>query len=156
MIGSPGQTLLWLLYRVVLPSGVGFFGPRVDPVDVLAPFQSTTFDMFELSLPPGFVGGTGLILYVGIVGGIEIASRAANYIDKTFKGANPAHLPVEQPSKLELISKRTTAKQLRLTIPYSLLSPADQIDRVTRASSRCPLLAHRVIRCAAIVCPLLE
>ena len=64
---QPGTNVTLAFVRVVLPSGVGFFGPRVDPVDVLAPFQSTTFDMFELSLPPGFVGGTGLILYVGIV-----------------------------------------------------------------------------------------
>jgi putative ABC transport system substrate-binding protein len=59
--------------------------------------------------------------------GIAIAARAANYIDKIFKGANPADLPVEQPAKFELIINLTTAKTLGLTIPYSLLSLADEL-----------------------------
>lgn len=58
---------------------------------------------------------------------IAMAKRAANYIDKVFKGANPADLPVEQPAKFELIINLTTAKALGLTIPYSLLSRADEL-----------------------------
>jgi len=58
---------------------------------------------------------------------IAMAARAAHYIDKIFKGANPADLPVEQPSKFELIVNLTTAKGLGLTIPYSLLSRADEL-----------------------------
>jgi putative ABC transport system substrate-binding protein len=58
---------------------------------------------------------------------IAMAARAAHYIDKIFKGANPAGLPVEQPSKFELIVNLTTAKALGLTIPYSLLSRADEL-----------------------------
>src|SRR6476659_3370690 len=58
---------------------------------------------------------------------IAMAARAAHYIDKIFKGANPADLAVEQPAKFELIINLTTAKTLGLTIPYSLLSRAEEL-----------------------------
>jgi ABC-type uncharacterized transport system substrate-binding protein len=57
----------------------------------------------------------------------DLARRAATFVDKILRGARPADLPVEQPTKFELLINVKTAKALRLTIPSSLLQRADQI-----------------------------
>jgi ABC-type uncharacterized transport system substrate-binding protein len=103
----------------VLPSGM-FFNERRRVVDLAAKKRLPAVYPWKEGADAG-----GLMAYGPSIA--DLYRRAATYVDKILKGAKPADLPIEQPTKFELVINLRTAKALGLQIPQSLLLRADQV-----------------------------
>jgi putative ABC transport system substrate-binding protein len=104
---------------VVFPSPM-FFIERKRIVDLAAKLRLPL-----ASISKEFVQLGGLMSYGADI--IDLSRRSATYVDKILKGAKPADLPVEQPTKFELFINLKTAKVLGLSVPPTLLARADEV-----------------------------
>jgi ABC-type uncharacterized transport system substrate-binding protein len=98
---------------------------------LLGVYRSQILDVATKSRLPTFFWGRGGVDAGGLMSYganiIEMHRRAAAYVDKILKGANPVDLPVERPMKFELVINLKTTKALGLTIPSTLLFQADEV-----------------------------
>ncbi len=109
--------------------GVGGFIAIADPLTYLHRRQlvhaSTRLGLPGMYWSRDYVEDGGLMSYSADL--VELRRRVASFVDKILKGAKPGDLPVEQPTKFELVINLKTAKALGLTIPPSVLLRADQV-----------------------------
>ena len=96
----------------------GGYGPRLANL-ALRNRLPTMSDGFQFAEAGG-------LMYYG-PDRLALARRVAHYVDQILKGIKPADLPVEQPTKFELVINLKTAKQIGLTIPPNVLARADRV-----------------------------
>jgi putative ABC transport system substrate-binding protein len=105
---------------LLVTSPAFMFVHRKAVIDLAATHRIPAIYELQVFVEPG-----GLMSYG--VNASEMQRRAAVYVDKILKGAKPAELPIEQPTKIDLVINLKTAKALGLTVPQSLLLRADQV-----------------------------
>jgi putative ABC transport system substrate-binding protein len=105
---------------IVFPGQPTLFAHRKQVVELAA--KNRLPGMYPLA---DYVDAGGLISYG--VNNRDMFRRAASYVDRILRGAKPGDLPVEQPTKFELVINLKTAKQIGLTIPPNVLARADRV-----------------------------
>jgi len=108
------------LQGVVIPVDGVFFAERKRLADLALARGLPTMVFSKETLEAGAFMSYGANM-------IAMYRRAATFIDKILKGADPAELPIEQPAKMELIINNGIAKKLRLVIPSTLIVSADEV-----------------------------
>jgi len=104
---------------IVLPSGVLFSEKERLAQFAIKNRLPTMFEQREHAMAGGLASyGPDLA---------ELCRHAASFVDKILKGAKPADLPVEQPTKFDFIINLKTARALGLTVPQSLIATADEV-----------------------------
>src|SRR5437870_3294124 len=104
---------------IIFPSPM-FYVHHRRLVDLAAKHRLPAMYVFREAVEAG-----GLMCYGANIP--DLARRAAAYVDKILRGAEPADLPVEQPTEFEFVINLKTAKALGLTIPQMILLQADQV-----------------------------
>ena len=99
--------------------------PRIATYRQIIADAAIRFKVSSISGYRGFVDVGGLMSYGASL--TELYRRAATYVDRVFRGARPADLPVEQPTKFELVINLKTAKALGINIPQPVLLRADEV-----------------------------
>ena len=107
--------------RAIIVQGDGYLIQQSSQIAALA----AKYRMASIGFGPEFPDAGGLMSYGAILA--DQFRRAATYVDKILKGAKPADLPVEQPTKFLLVINRKTAKALGLAIPLSLMISVDRV-----------------------------
>jgi putative ABC transport system substrate-binding protein len=139
--GAVGLKLQYLDVQDQNDIETAFRAASTGHADAVLVLQSPVFNSQRLKIA-GFAVKSGLpVIYPASQyvedGGLmsygvsipDLDRRAATYVDKILKGAKPADLPVEQPTKFELVINLKTAKQIGLTIPPNVLARADRVIR---------------------------
>ena len=106
--------------QVADPVGSGFVTSLARPGSNI-----TGFTNFEPSMGSKWLEAGGLLSYG--VDALDLVPRAADYVDRILRGVHPGELPVQAPTKFDLVINLKTAKTLCLTVPPALLAQADEV-----------------------------
>lgn len=118
-------------FQTVSKNGVGGIVAEANPIllsrRALAANLASKYRLPVIYNREEYIGAGGLMVYAASI--TDLSRRAAKFVDRILKGTEPAGLPVEQPTKFELVFNLKAAKQIGLTIPPHVLARADRVIR---------------------------